>query len=174
MNLAQIIALSLSALLIGWLAPRNWRVACILIASLLVIYWLQPSTPIRNLDFWLPTLSVGLTVFVWASTRTVNGPVATVGAAALDSITTDRTSSVANETTIKRAVRIVSIGMSEVYSSLVFAPFGWMPRCSQARSVAFRPPVSPSLSDPCKKFQVCQPTARRRLAAGRSTLARLV
>jgi D-alanyl-lipoteichoic acid acyltransferase DltB (MBOAT superfamily) len=73
MNLAQIIALSLSALLIGWLAPRSWRVACILIASLLVIYWLQPSTPIRNLDFWLPTLSVGLTVFVWASTRTVNG-----------------------------------------------------------------------------------------------------
>jgi alginate O-acetyltransferase complex protein AlgI len=73
MNLAQIIALSLSALLIGWLAPRSWRVACILIASLLVIYWLQPSTPIRNLDFWLPTLSVGLTVFVWASTHSVEG-----------------------------------------------------------------------------------------------------
>jgi D-alanyl-lipoteichoic acid acyltransferase DltB (MBOAT superfamily) len=71
MSLTQILALSLSSLLIGWLTPRNWRVACILIASLLVIYWLQPSTPIRNLDFWLPTLSVVLTVFVWASTRSV-------------------------------------------------------------------------------------------------------
>jgi D-alanyl-lipoteichoic acid acyltransferase DltB (MBOAT superfamily) len=69
MSLAQILALSLSALVIGWLAPRQWRIWFILVASLLAIYWLQPSTPIRNLDFWLPTLTVTLTVFVWASTR---------------------------------------------------------------------------------------------------------
>lgn len=71
MGLAQILALSLSALAIGWLAPRHWRVWLILLASLLAIYWLQPSAPIRNLDFWLPTLSIGLTVLAWVSTRTV-------------------------------------------------------------------------------------------------------
>jgi D-alanyl-lipoteichoic acid acyltransferase DltB (MBOAT superfamily) len=70
MAITQILVLSLSALLIGWLTPRQWRVWLILAASLLTIYWLQPSTPIRNLDFWLPTISIGLTIFVWASTRT--------------------------------------------------------------------------------------------------------
>lgn len=69
MGLAQILALCVSALGIGWLAPRHWRLWLILLASLLAIYWLQPSSPIRNLDFWLPTLSIGLTVLVWMSTR---------------------------------------------------------------------------------------------------------
>ena len=43
-----------------------------LVASLLAIFWLQPSTPIRNLDFWLPTLSILLTIFVWAVTQAPN------------------------------------------------------------------------------------------------------
>lgn len=73
MGLAQILALSLCALLIGWLAPMRWRIWLILVASLAAIYWLQPATPIRNLDFWLPTLSIGLAVFVWVSTRPVQG-----------------------------------------------------------------------------------------------------
>lgn len=73
MSLVQILALSLSALLIGWLAPWKWRVWLVLVASVLSIYWLQPSTPIRNLDFWLPTLSIALTMFVWASTRPAAG-----------------------------------------------------------------------------------------------------
>ena len=71
MSLAQILALSFSALLIGWLAPRQLRLWFMLVASLLAVYWLQPSTPIRNLDFWLPTLSIALTILVWASTRPV-------------------------------------------------------------------------------------------------------
>ena len=44
---------------------RNWL---LFIASVLALYWLQPSTPIRNLDFWLPTASLGLAVLVWAAT----------------------------------------------------------------------------------------------------------
>jgi D-alanyl-lipoteichoic acid acyltransferase DltB (MBOAT superfamily) len=36
--------------------------------SLLALYWLQPATPIRNLDFWLPTASLALTAIVWAAT----------------------------------------------------------------------------------------------------------
>jgi alginate O-acetyltransferase complex protein AlgI len=74
MTLLQILVFSLVALLIGWLAPHSKRVVILLVASLLAIYWLQPSTPIRNLDFWLPTVSVVLTVFVWAATR--NDPIA--------------------------------------------------------------------------------------------------
>jgi alginate O-acetyltransferase complex protein AlgI len=73
MSVAQILSLSLSALLIGWLVPRQWRIWFMLVASLLAVYWLQPSTPIRNLDFWLPTLSIALTVLVWTSTRPVEG-----------------------------------------------------------------------------------------------------
>jgi D-alanyl-lipoteichoic acid acyltransferase DltB (MBOAT superfamily) len=39
------------------------------VTSLLAIFWMQPSTPIRNLDFWLPTLTTFLAVFVWAGTQ---------------------------------------------------------------------------------------------------------
>ena len=40
-----------------------------MLSSLLAIYWMQPSTPIRHLDFWLPTVTVGLSVLVWIVTR---------------------------------------------------------------------------------------------------------
>jgi len=45
---------------------RNWFLLAVSVGAL---YWLQPSTPIRNLDFWLPTASLGLSVIVWAATR---------------------------------------------------------------------------------------------------------
>jgi len=32
------------------------------------IYWLQPSTPIRHLDFWLPTVCLSLVIFSWLLT----------------------------------------------------------------------------------------------------------
>ncbi len=50
---------------------RNWF---LLAASALALYWLQPSTPIRNLDFWLPSASLGLTMLVWAATRPSTQP----------------------------------------------------------------------------------------------------
>ncbi|MBM4422685.1 MAG: MBOAT family protein [Chloroflexi bacterium] len=58
------IALAHGALLKG--RGRNWLM---LIASVLALYWLQPSTPIRHLDFWLSTASLALTIIVWAATR---------------------------------------------------------------------------------------------------------
>jgi len=70
MTLTQILAFSFLALLTGWFVPRRWRLVVLLVGSLLSIYWLQPSTPIRNLDFWLPTVSITLTIFVWAVTQT--------------------------------------------------------------------------------------------------------
>ena len=47
---------------------RGW---VMLVTSVVAIYWLQSSTSIRYLDFWLPTASLGLTLIVWAA---VNSP----------------------------------------------------------------------------------------------------
>jgi hypothetical protein len=51
---------------------RPWG---ILLASLLAVYALQPSMPVRNLDYWLPTASIALCVFAWALTRPAGTPV---------------------------------------------------------------------------------------------------
>jgi alginate O-acetyltransferase complex protein AlgI len=47
--------------------PRARR-SLALVASLLVLYWMQPAVPIRNLDFWLPTASIALSACVWIVT----------------------------------------------------------------------------------------------------------
>jgi D-alanyl-lipoteichoic acid acyltransferase DltB (MBOAT superfamily) len=54
---------------------RGW---IMLVASVAAVYWLQPSTPIRHLDFWLPTAALGLTCVVWAATRTAGSRQSTV------------------------------------------------------------------------------------------------
>lgn len=66
MGLEAILALSFCAALLGWLAPRRWLAPLALLVSIPAIYWLQPSSSIRNLDFWLPTASIALVVIVWA------------------------------------------------------------------------------------------------------------
>ena len=37
--------------------------------SILAIYWLQPATPIRHLDFWLPTTCLIITALTWIITQ---------------------------------------------------------------------------------------------------------
>jgi len=69
MSLAAILVFVLYSLLVAWLLPRRWRSWALLAGSVLAVYWLQPSTPVRGLDFWLPTTSLALTVFVWAVTQ---------------------------------------------------------------------------------------------------------
>jgi alginate O-acetyltransferase complex protein AlgI len=64
-SLTHILVSLFLSLLIGLLARGKWRSWTILVVSVLGIYWLQPAIPIRNLDFWFPTLSLGLTVLVW-------------------------------------------------------------------------------------------------------------
>ncbi|MBN2499592.1 MAG: MBOAT family protein [Anaerolineales bacterium] len=70
MTLTNLLIFSAASLLIGLFLyqkqARNWL---LLVGSVLALYWLQPSTPIRNLDFWLPTATLALTVFAWAATR---------------------------------------------------------------------------------------------------------
>jgi alginate O-acetyltransferase complex protein AlgI len=64
----NILILVIFTLLLAWLVPVRWRGWAILVGSLLAAYWLQPAVPIRNLDFWLPTLSIALTIFTWSIT----------------------------------------------------------------------------------------------------------
>lgn len=68
MSLVHILVFSVFSLLVGWLAPRRWRAWILLLASLLALFSLQTSSPIRSLDFWLPIASIGLTLLVWAIT----------------------------------------------------------------------------------------------------------
>ncbi|MCL4504573.1 MAG: hypothetical protein M1434_00615 [Chloroflexi bacterium] len=77
MNLTSLIVFVVISLLVGlataWSNARfrpvalGARNAVMLVGSVLAVYWLQSSTPVRGLDFWLPTASLGLTVIVWVA-----------------------------------------------------------------------------------------------------------
>lgn len=70
MTLVHILVFALFSWLVGWLFPVRYKTILLLIASVFAVYWLQPSSPIRNLDFWLPTASIALTIATWAITQT--------------------------------------------------------------------------------------------------------
>ena len=69
MTLFPLIIAICAALIIGVCSRAQWRNWSLLVASILAVYWLQPSSPIRHLDFWLPTACLGLAILVWALTR---------------------------------------------------------------------------------------------------------
>jgi D-alanyl-lipoteichoic acid acyltransferase DltB (MBOAT superfamily) len=52
-------------------AARRLRNPLLLVASVIVIYWLQPALPIRGLDFWLPTTTILIAVLGWVLTSRV-------------------------------------------------------------------------------------------------------
>ncbi|MEA3327008.1 MAG: MBOAT family O-acyltransferase [Chloroflexota bacterium] len=68
MSLQNILILIASALLIRIVFPGKRRQWALLVVSILAIYWLQPALPIRNMDFWLPTATVGLIFLSWGLT----------------------------------------------------------------------------------------------------------
>jgi alginate O-acetyltransferase complex protein AlgI len=68
MTLPYILAAVVIALLIGFVLPGRWRGWLILVASVLAVYMLQPATPIRGLDFWLPTATLALAICGWLVT----------------------------------------------------------------------------------------------------------
>ena len=67
-HIAAFIGLALAVRLLPGL-PDRWRSWAMLGLSVSALFWLQPSTPIRNLDFWLPITTLALTIFTWAVTR---------------------------------------------------------------------------------------------------------
>jgi D-alanyl-lipoteichoic acid acyltransferase DltB (MBOAT superfamily) len=69
MSLTQLLILAGVALIARGLAGGRYRRAAVLLVSVLALYWLQPAVPIRQLDFWLPTATIGLTALTWALTR---------------------------------------------------------------------------------------------------------
>lgn len=62
------------SLLAGVFIPPKHRGMFFLIASLLAIFWLQPISPIRHLDFWLPFSGIIITIFAWFSTQLLSYP----------------------------------------------------------------------------------------------------
>jgi alginate O-acetyltransferase complex protein AlgI len=68
MTLAYILVFVVVASILGW--ARRWRgkLPLLLVTSALAVYALQPALPIRGLDFWLPTATLGLSVLGWILT----------------------------------------------------------------------------------------------------------
>ena len=65
MGLIQVGASILTALLIGVLTRGALRTYLLLASSVLAVYWFQPALPLRSFDFWLPSLSLALTILTW-------------------------------------------------------------------------------------------------------------
>ncbi len=68
MALTDLLILVIFALILRIFSRGNNRSRLLLPASILAIFWLQPSTPIRFLDFWLPVLTLFVSVTSWILT----------------------------------------------------------------------------------------------------------
>ncbi|MBI5824674.1 MAG: MBOAT family protein [Chloroflexi bacterium] len=68
MALEQILILITASLLCGIFLRNRGRTWFMLIASVLVIFWLQPALPIRGADFWIPLATLILVIFTWRLT----------------------------------------------------------------------------------------------------------
>jgi len=66
LNIAVFVLLALAYL---WVVPARWRQWVLLVGSLVAIYWLQPSLPIRRLDFALPTATIIIAILGWILTK---------------------------------------------------------------------------------------------------------
>lgn len=69
MTLYHICIFLVVSLCAGLLIPPKNRSAFFLIANLLAIFWLQPVSSIRHLDFWLPLTGLLLTIIAWFATQ---------------------------------------------------------------------------------------------------------
>ena len=69
LSLSAIAVFAGLALLYSLLVPANGRKWAIFIASIILIYWLQADIFVRWLDFFLPTLTLSITVLSWYLTR---------------------------------------------------------------------------------------------------------
>jgi alginate O-acetyltransferase complex protein AlgI len=72
MSLIQTLLLVAVALLIRLVFPGKNRSWVILAVSIVAIYWLQPALPIRQLDFWFPTTTLGFVFLSWGLTAEKN------------------------------------------------------------------------------------------------------
>jgi alginate O-acetyltransferase complex protein AlgI len=68
MSFLEIAVLVLFSLVLGAASQRWQRQNLLLVSSLLLLYWLQPETPLRFSGFWLPTAAVFLVILSWTFT----------------------------------------------------------------------------------------------------------
>ncbi|HLO17181.1 MAG TPA: MBOAT family O-acyltransferase [Anaerolineales bacterium] len=68
MSISQLFIIAAFAFLVGQL--RRGRSLVLLGVSAFIIYWLQPPQDLITLTFWLPTLTLAITVFSWLVTST--------------------------------------------------------------------------------------------------------
>lgn len=67
MTLTHIAVFAFVAIVIGMIKHPVWRGRLIYLFSLLAMFWLQPATPVRYLEYWLPVLTIGVTLGVYAA-----------------------------------------------------------------------------------------------------------
>jgi alginate O-acetyltransferase complex protein AlgI len=65
MTLTQIIVFAFISVVLALVKPEKSRINLLVILSVLAVFWLQPSLPIRYLSFWLSIATLTLTVISW-------------------------------------------------------------------------------------------------------------
>lgn len=65
MTLGQILILAAIAATWGVLLRERGRTWFLLVASVVVIFWLQPTLPIRGFDFWTPIATLVIAILTW-------------------------------------------------------------------------------------------------------------
>jgi alginate O-acetyltransferase complex protein AlgI len=68
MTLAYILVCIAIAVVVGITMRNRSRTSVLLVISAIAIYAFQPALPIRDLDFWLPTATLVITVLGWVFT----------------------------------------------------------------------------------------------------------
>ena len=68
MTLEYILVFVIIAVVLGVTTRRRGRLPSLLAISALAVFAMQPVLPVRGLDFWLPTLTLGLSVLGWVLT----------------------------------------------------------------------------------------------------------
>ncbi|MBM3137038.1 MAG: MBOAT family protein [Chloroflexi bacterium] len=66
MRIEEILLIAVLIILSRIFFNETWYRWAIFIFSLVAIYWFQPLSPIRYLDFWLPTILLLLTIICWS------------------------------------------------------------------------------------------------------------
>jgi D-alanyl-lipoteichoic acid acyltransferase DltB (MBOAT superfamily) len=69
MTLTHILVFSAAAVLYVTLLPERWRAWALFVGSVIAIYWLQPATRIRTLDFIFPTATLAIVAVSWLVSR---------------------------------------------------------------------------------------------------------
>jgi len=69
MTLLQLAVLTAVAAVLGAIRGEKWRLWGLFLFSMVMLFWLQPATPLRYADFWLPTMMIFIVILSWLTTQ---------------------------------------------------------------------------------------------------------